>query len=293
MVDAGRKRRCRAAFTLIELVVAMAIFSILMMILINIFTSAQKAWSTASARNEMTENARIAMDIMSRDIQSIYYENGKIPFWHKEKSADAGAAGGIEYINELLAFVSATSTPQTNGDDSRLFEVCYQLYYAEDFTTGANPANAGWLQRSVTGDGGSVPNLKWNFYRDNDWTAPSVVAQSSAAATFTTNDDSRNAFQKLIPYVTALEFTCLKQIKDGLGNPVLDVITPTDTSIHTEFPYAIMIKLTVMNGIAWEKWQAMGGKPHLVGESSRAEEFRKENERTFTKTVLIGDRGQY
>jgi len=283
-----RSQTIHASFTLIEVVVAMTVFSIMMLVMIRIFLSAQTAWSKASARTEMFENARLAMDLMARDLQSAYYENGKVPFWLKEFNDAASSGGSGEFRNELLCFVSTTPVPQSSNNSSRQFEVGYQLYYCENHAN----ANAGWLMRSVTGD---TSGAKWNFYRDNDWTANPVVSKDNAATAFTTTEASRDAFQKLIPFVTELDFTALRQ-RVNAGNPELEEIIATNNTTPTEFPYAVMIRLSVLDRISWEKWKGMGALPHQPmqgGESAAAKQFREDNQRTFTKTVLVGNRGQY
>ncbi len=313
------RQASRQAFTLVELVVAMAIFSLMMMVLINIFTSSQRVWSTAAARTEMFENARIALDIIALDLQTAHYDNGKVPFWHKPMTDPTNGAESYisvgpgeppysRYANEMLAFVAATPSPQSTNT-SNLNEIKYQLAYAE-----TNEYNAGWLMRSTTGD--SSGNLGW-FRREDGWNdAMMTVAGWAGAAmpnqwpnnssmwpvvgganneweyVFTQGEGSSDPYRRLIPHVTNLEFVCL----DKEYNLISDKSTIIYRDKSTPFPYMVMVKLSLMDAVAWEKWLAIGGLPHQPirgGESARAQEFRAENERTFTKLVLIGDRGQY
>ena len=68
------KKRFRHSFTLIELIVAMAVFSLMMMMMMQFFSDTQTLWSRSEEKNNMYADARIAMDLMSSALQSVYYQ---------------------------------------------------------------------------------------------------------------------------------------------------------------------------------------------------------------------------
>ncbi len=59
----------RRAFTLLELIMAMATFTILMFAAFSFFGSAQSTWRGADTSTRIYENARIAFSIISTDLQ--------------------------------------------------------------------------------------------------------------------------------------------------------------------------------------------------------------------------------
>ncbi len=259
----------RNYFTVVELLISIAIFSIMLIALMKFYDIAGKAWRKSNNSAMIEDNARMALELMTREVQSIYYENGTIPFWHKGETTDS------DYSNELLAFISTTPLLPNDDCKSRLCEVKYQLY----FTSDPADSNAGWLRRSVTGDtSGGSENVKWNFYSNF------TVAGSGATNAFTTNSDSSSSYEKLIPYVTALTFSAIK--KNG------STIDPT-SSVTTEFPYSVELGLSLLDRESWLRWLAIGGNPNLALESSDAQVFRESHQRTFRKMIYIGDRGQY
>ena len=73
-------------FTLLELLVSMGVFAILMLSLMQFFTSAQSLWSRSNSKSDMFSDARIAMNIFSKAFSSAYYdrderiENSKLFF---------------------------------------------------------------------------------------------------------------------------------------------------------------------------------------------------------------------
>jgi len=290
--DASRvvifKRVC--AFTLIELIVSMAIFSIMLLILVSFFNDAQRAWTGSAARAEVYENARIALDLITRDLQCAYYSEDETPFWH----VDGRAAGfSNEFQNELLAFVAVVDPP--SAATTKICEVKYQLYY----TATPTDANAGWLRRSVTGN----DIAKWNY------TSNFTVDETGAGKAFSANDDSSDTLRKVIPRVVNIEFHCFDQdgamdedeIEDGSN---FTVNIDDSGLVPTKFPYSIMVKLTLLDKAAWKKWIALGGEPHniyydyasdtIVDNESvvAAKEYRKKHERVFSKTIYLGGRGQ-
>lgn len=207
-----------ASFTLIEVLVAMAVFSILILAIISLFNSAQKSWIYSSDLASMYTDAKVALDLISADLQCAYYGNNTAPF---------------KYEDNVIAFISATPVPQSTGNSSKLFEVKYQ----RDSATG-------WLQRSVTGDGSN----KWDWVSNN--------------AAFDTSDEWKN----VIPNV--VDFAC-------------DCYDETGSESNNRLPYAVRIKLTLLGKNAWQKWAASGNNDIL-----------STNQRKFTKTVIIGERGQ-
>ncbi len=307
-------------FTLIEMIVAMGVFSVLLVIMLSFFGSAQRAWSDSSAIGEVYENARIAMDLMARDIQSAYYEAdtaGEIPFWHRGRMDSVWGANYEPYYNECLSFISVTDPPNSNCS-TKLCEVEYQLAYHNSGTT--NPKLEGWLRKSVTGDFNSdspkTVNKRYNF-RQNFNVGDTDGVPANPTKVFTGNYASRgdmieddgsglndtsgvlpikDGFKKIIPYMVHLEFHCFK--KDGTE------IEPDATgSATTVFPYSINFKFILLDRTSWDKWKALGGDPTQIyynhagnvlieNDNPTAKDFRLKRQRVFTKTIYLGDRGE-
>ena len=274
-------------FTLIELVVTMAVFLVLVGIILNFYNTAFNATSSSAGNSMMFENARIAMDLITRDIQCIYYKKGAIPFWHWAPVNPASPpATWKRYRNELLAFVSATDVPPNDECISNLCEIKYQLYYS----TNKTDENNGWLRRSVTGDKTrDGENKKWNFYYN--FKVGYTTNSDAPVSSFTANSNSSENYQKVIPYVTDLSFTCYK--KDGTVIAP-DNTTGNDAEVLTEFPYSVHFSLSILDKNSWGKWLSLFPDGSYPGnEPASAKTFRDKHERTFTKTIFIGDHGQY
>ena len=63
----------RKPFTLVEVLIAMAVLSVFMLGLLQFYSSTETALSSGNERAEMFERARIAMDMMANDLSCVYY----------------------------------------------------------------------------------------------------------------------------------------------------------------------------------------------------------------------------
>ena len=268
----------------------MAIFIVLFAIISSFYNTAHKVISSSDEHTMIFENAKIALDLMSRELQCVYYENGKTPFWHWKPDTSPSAWGN--YRNELLAFVSVTNFSQNDDCTSKISEIKYQKYYA----TNHSDSKDGWLRRSVTGnkmsDGSDNP--QWNYYNNLivGYTTDLIAGTDTPVASFTATSDSNESYQKVIPYVTDLTFTCF----DKEGNeitPDTTASTDADAGVITEFPYSLEVTLKLMDKNSWRKWIDIGGNVNPQNDTGNIKTFREKHERTFKKTVLIGNRGQY
>lgn len=91
------------AFTLVEIIVSCAILVILMGALYRIFGAGSSAWQKGEARTRMYQNARIILDLMSREIKSAFISRGDPHLVFKGSES-------------FLTFISASHTPDRTGE---------------------------------------------------------------------------------------------------------------------------------------------------------------------------------
>lgn len=285
----------KGRFTLIELIVVFVILAIIIMAGFQFFTATQNTWNISENKRETFENARIALDLISRDLESACYADGAAPFWHWKPNPTTTSIG--IYRNELLAFVSDTPLPPNDKCTSTLCEVKYQLYFAP-----SHDSNEGWLRRSVTGnkDFYGLDDEKWNYLNNlkigYETTADITSANRYTSAALTANSSSSSDFQKVIPFVLDLSFDC-----DSGG-----VIIPPDTTTTkttkdllrpynkttNPFPSNITITITLMDRVSWNKWIALqSNSVYPTNETAAAKVFREAHQLTFKRSVYLGDRG--
>ena len=244
-------------FTLIELLMAMAVFTIISLIMMRFFSSAQQIYSKVSQRNSTFSDARIALDMMTRELQCALYNNsgnptGIYPFWlqtrqflsadHTTKYYTASSKWNTLEWNQLN-FISTTDMKPT-GAVSNVCEVKYTFVPAgeiistfdkDDLGTGGNAPNAiniqeGWLVRSCTADkirnsdsSSYVDNPKWNFYLFPYKDSSGAVVDNSRIINIYQNSSS-NVYQQVISGVYALNFTCFIVDPDPLSATYLQLV---------------------------------------------------------------------
>ena len=67
------KKLVKNRFTLVELLVSMAVFSILLVLMMQFFSGARTLWTANEKRAAIYADATVAMDLMSQLLQSTFY----------------------------------------------------------------------------------------------------------------------------------------------------------------------------------------------------------------------------
>lgn len=84
-----QRRMTGRRFTLIEIAVAMSIFALLMLILMQIFSATQNVWRTSSGKAETYESARVVLDLLGNGLESAIRTNsstGEKFYYNKTKN---------------------------------------------------------------------------------------------------------------------------------------------------------------------------------------------------------------
>ncbi len=102
------------AFTLIELIVAIALASILILITAMIFKQASSAFSQSDARSEVYQNVRAAFDIIKRDISGATL-NTNYELFKSFDNVNANDYSSIEAKGGSDILVLLSSTPNSNN----------------------------------------------------------------------------------------------------------------------------------------------------------------------------------
>lgn len=163
-------------FTLVELMVAMGVFSIMMLALMTFFNSAQKLWTESERRTTVFADVRIAMDLMATTLQTALYEYNKIPFY-LDVNKPASLSNNTDY--DMIYYVS---------NSSYKFDTSVSNIYEIGFAVDANRN----LQISFIGDSAGAA---WNYY--GSFTSGNI-----------TDVDTSGTQMIVIPYVTRLKFVC-------------------------------------------------------------------------------------
>lgn len=263
-------------FTLIELLVAMGVFALLMLALMTFFNSAQKLWTVSTNKMEMFENARIALDLISTDLQCAYYESN-----HNDNMIYFGyppPTSGVSGMTPKLAFTSLRTTPPNSKCKSRIAEIQYGVMDNK-------------LYVNITGDfktSGADNEANWDF-TDTSGATLSSTDWNTAATPFKSYDDNiydpvskanPDGWKEIIPYVVDMTVSCAD--RDG------NVISSTyGTANPDKLPYMVKIDLTLIDRDNYKRTASKFG-----GSFNSSDVLVDKNKMTFSRSVII-ERGQY
>ena len=134
----------RSFFTIVELMVAMAVFAILMLILMQIFNSTQDVWKRTTVKSDSYENVRVALNMIEADLMSAIYVDNPT------------GIGRSFYTDNSTTLWFPTVKPYLIDEDQKLKEV--EVAYYLDSTTYTD---------EISGLGG-LRRLKYSVRTDKD-----------------------------------------------------------------------------------------------------------------------------
>lgn len=264
-----RNKKNGKRFTLVELLVAMAVFSILLVLMMQFFSGSQKMWVGMEQKNNLYADARVAMDLMSTLLQSTYYASGGVPFILEDGTSEEAK----------IYFPTQTQLDLLEDAGSILF-VSFQR------GTGNRANELLMTVFSDSEDDNPGPNLDFSYF------FPPYGAGSI-------NDigDARSHLKDILndQIDTTESGNCVTLLTNVTGFRILpmrlsgtDVVAASSNPLH-EIPYLVEVQLTLMNQKDFDFWRdqldGMAGT-----ESERAQEFRLQHQHTFSRAIYLGDR---
>ena len=285
------KRLVIHRFTLAELLVSMAVFSVLLLIMMQFFSGARTLWTANEKRSAIYADATVAMDLMSQLLQSTVYnsDNGTPFAITGAPTANNEAAlrrdgtisdTAIDGWNSKIYFLSDSPLELSQGGSVRY------LSFQRKTDTNVSGVFRNVLEILVFSDSSAT-----DLYFDQCFTpfGPKVVpddpppdkyGQLKRANEYLFN----NVFKDATPLTDKERKVVLRNVT-GLKFTPVDY---TGKAIYgaqcNNLPAGIEIELSLMeNEQTIRDYQALGTK-------ALRDEFRLKNEYTFRRTVWLGDR---
>ena len=288
-----KKTLARKRFTLMELLVAMGVFSVLLVIFMQFFSGMRLAWTNTEKRTDVHGNVRIAMDMLSALIGTVYYSSastysgqvGHFPFLADQTSSRPGKLYfasktdydlpgtnpirfiGVQVPNATEAFGLTATSP---------FDVSTDPFYRLYVTVLSNDAS--------TNNGDVYPRFSPEFLDDSN----NEIAPSAALTALQTNLNGKLAAEsshriELLKYVTDFQVRAYDEKGVAYSDAQLKCV-----------PYAIEVRISILSEDDFKKWVALkeggvtSGVEKTEGGKNPARKFRLERQTTFSRRIYIG-----
>jgi prepilin-type N-terminal cleavage/methylation domain-containing protein len=219
-----RSRGCRQlGFTLVEMLAAIAVFAVLMLMLFNLIAGAQRAWAVSSSTTEIYEKARIALDLITRDLQSAVARAHDYEY--------SGTTYDIRFQQvdyDELRFVSAGAVGY-EGSTSLLCEVGYrhvQGPISYEFQRARENSNC-----SVT-----APDGRWDIYQDRSGSEGCV--------------NNQNGFMDVVDGVLGLTFICY-------DSSMAQRVPWIGAGLETGLPSAVEVQIRLIDSKSLAQWKLL------------------------------------
>ncbi|MGD0016154.1 MAG: prepilin-type N-terminal cleavage/methylation domain-containing protein [Verrucomicrobiia bacterium] len=151
-----QRNRCRskAGFTLLELMTALAITSMLVVMLFAALNQASRAWNTADKRVETFQTGRAILDLMARDLAQTY----------------VGVHPNVSFTAAISAPLTTNSFSATIGTNGAVSDICDVTYEFNSTAHTLTRLSCPWTSSSSScsftdlADTGTVLNCSFTYY---------------------------------------------------------------------------------------------------------------------------------
>ena len=268
-------KKHRNPFTLVELLIAVGLLSLIMMLLLQLFSGTQKIWIASDKTNNVYADARVAMELMADLINTVRFSHGETTDANGDvvRDKDQDMIFSINSINQVdgrdsnsIIFVSKTARELPMNNTNTRF-ISFRL-------------NDGKLLMVVYSD---EKNDFYNFfpgYGSNGKRSTALANLKTQMNALTPADDAsaseKKECQVIAENVAAFKLTAYKLDSDG------KLKKESDSADFAEPPYMIEIRLTLLDRDSYTRWQELSGAAKTA--------YFDQHKRTFTRNVFIGDR---
>ena len=177
----SRQKKRQSAFTLIEIMVASVVMVVLTGLVIQITSEVLKVWSRSSGKLSANAEARIAMDLLTQDLETaVFRNNGQR--WLEARQLNMGdpLAGGNFKTTQLRVFSPALDRPDVPGD---ICGISYLLDYRNPIDGGVDGDRTFVLYRHLVDPKTSFDNLmgepQQNTFDNTEWSPDATRAEGS------------------------------------------------------------------------------------------------------------------
>ena len=248
----------KKAFSLLEILVAISVLSILLVVLLNIVHGSTTLWRTAENRAEAYRESRAAIQVVSADLRNLLPSTNSAHFITNLPGSDASTRP-----NSQIGFLTTIPvTAQNTNNKSDLCAVAYFLAYANKAPVAGN-------------QGPQSYNLYRYFIESNE-----TFANLQQNAPFSDVNPANTHCEILARNILDFQITPLTASTNGFTNWTHSPSTPT--------PDLVELKIVGLNNERSHRFNARNDQPAwdtLRGDTNASDYLK--NTKTFTTRVKL------
>ena len=207
-----------SGFTLLEMLVAMAVTAILLVLLLNMLDSGAKLWRTNENRVDSYREARAALGIMSRDLQNALASTNS-QFLLNADAFDGLPSSAVKDSNSAGAVFFLAALPVNAQESSNKSDVCQVGYFLAFDRTGASTNQSLNLYRYFRSSDATFTNLTANTLFQNatigaageELLARNITGFQITAYSWTTNNALTNFTTNTLPDLVEIRVSAINQ----------------------------------------------------------------------------------
>ncbi len=261
-------------FSLTEIIVSMAVFSVLLVMMLQFFTGAQKIWASSAQKNTVYASARGAMNMLASALQSMVFVPNDSPFRIAKDYS-------IIFVSKYpLSFKDGTRTPyvmkfsfKTPADGKSKFdEMQGKLVFQY-----IGPEHGGTTYKSCFGNKSDYSDFLSRLNTQGFVGATGTFPEQEIISGVT----SFNVIPVIAEYGKAAPLKW-----ESLANS--EEWTPASGDGYP--PIAVELRLSLMSPEDYSEWYRLNGNSaDKTDEKAPAEKFRLSHEQSFNRLVTLGD----
>ena len=278
-------------FTLIELLVAMGLLALLVMLMLQLFSGAQRLWVASEKRSNVYADARVAMELMAELLDGIQFSYGET------------LNASDEYVDEptqnALFSINSSATDPTDGNASS--SLIFLAKTSRDLPKTDNDCRFISFRRGASSDDDLRGKLLMVIYADKynadnfyglfppyssnrDTVMNTLKGYFNTLVTGFKNHSGNGEYeycQVIAENVVSFKISAYTISDTGTNKGKL-VKAPDSADIDTP-PFMLTIQMTVLDADNYEKWRN-------IGNDTAKKNFLIQHQRTFSRNVFIGNR---
>ena len=280
----------RSNFTLVELLVSLGVFSILLLVFMQLFNSMRQGIEKTEKQVETRYSATVSMDIFSKLLNSIVLveveEGGAkkpFPFYLTRNTAKSDSPGSLYFATKARGafFIGGSSSvkfagllyPCTGNDMGLAGNQLHKIYLVSISNAAADASG-----KDISASNRDLYHKFWpapdfDGYDDAEKAREGLEEELKKKVKFTFSDTTGEPPVVLVDNVTEFKV----KLYDATGNEV-----GKDTDKVSTLPDSLEITISILDQKDFEVWNTLSG--------SAKETFQRERQQTFSRRFYIGDR---